>query len=113
MHIELKKDEFSKIRDFITIILNQANKTSLKVRVNKQLGISWNKLNEIRIDLISSEIMDIQKKKDLLKFLNKIISRMKDNEQLEQNIRREYKITKKQIELSIEKLKNKKELGND
>lgn len=113
MHIELKKDEFSKIRDFITIILNQTNKSYLKKRVNKQLGISWNKLNEIRIDLISSEIMDIQKKKDLLNFLNKIILRMKDNEQLEQNIRREYKITKKQIELSIEKLKNKKELGND
>lgn len=113
MHIELKKDEFSKIRDFITIILNQTNKSSLKVRVNKELGISWNKLDEIKTDLISSEIMDIQKKKDLLKFLNKIISRMKDNEQLEQNIRREYKITKKQIELSIEKLKNKKELGND
>lgn len=113
MHIELKKDEFSKIRDFITIILNQTNKSSLKVRVNKELGISWNKLDEIRTDLIYSEIMDIQKKKDLLKFLNKIISRMNKSEQLEQNIRREYKITKKQIELSIEKLKNKKELGND
>jgi len=113
MYIELKQDEFLQIRNFISLILDQSKKPNLKKTVKQQLGISWDKLDAIKIDLIYSKTMDIQKKKELLKFLKKIVARMNDSEELERNVKKDYKITKKQIELSIEKLKKKKELSYD
>jgi len=108
--IKLLEDEFSDIRMFLGAALQLTSKPKHKVLMRRDFGVSWNKINLIYEDLISSTSMEYKKVLELKTFLTKVIAELESNEEKMKNTEKTFGISLSQLKDALVRLHAKERI---